>query len=318
MPRLSIVIACRDDTDTFESTLASVLQHRPEDSEVIVVHPFTYADPYDLAGEVHFVDGGAASPLTDLLNAGLKAAGGDVIHFLEPGTQVEEGWVDAALRQFQASRVAAVTPLVLQVDDRQRLAYAGVRQGIAGSRQLNGVGCAVESNKFAPKSVGPSRHAGFYRTSVLRKLGGFDREVGDEAADLDLALTLRRLGFQCVLEVHSRLLGAVPDDYGRATFAAGRGHERVYWRHASQQRPVLAMLAHPAELVAEFAANVPRGGAVGALAGRLAACCERSGYRRFQQRMVRVQAQGPSGQEAAEEIEHGSPAGPRSLRNQAA
>ena len=37
MPRLSIVIACPNDAEPFETTLASVLQNRPVDCEVIVV-----------------------------------------------------------------------------------------------------------------------------------------------------------------------------------------------------------------------------------------------------------------------------------------
>ena len=47
MPRLSIVIPCAQDTAWFESTLASVLQNRPADCEVLVVQPREYDDPYD-------------------------------------------------------------------------------------------------------------------------------------------------------------------------------------------------------------------------------------------------------------------------------
>ena len=53
MPRLSIVIPCAQDAERFETTLASVLQNRPGDCELLLIQPRSYDDPYELADEVH-------------------------------------------------------------------------------------------------------------------------------------------------------------------------------------------------------------------------------------------------------------------------
>ena len=54
MPKLSILIAAHDET-SWRASLVSVLQNRPADCEIVVVHDESYHDPYDLAGEVRFV-----------------------------------------------------------------------------------------------------------------------------------------------------------------------------------------------------------------------------------------------------------------------
>ena len=55
MPRLSIVVFCFHDTQLLEETLVSVLQNRPDNSEVLVMHDGTYEDPYDLADELSLI-----------------------------------------------------------------------------------------------------------------------------------------------------------------------------------------------------------------------------------------------------------------------
>ena len=53
MPRLSIIIPALGNSARLESTLVSVLENRPLDCDIIVVHTGEYNDPYDLAGEIH-------------------------------------------------------------------------------------------------------------------------------------------------------------------------------------------------------------------------------------------------------------------------
>jgi len=56
VPRLSIVIPCLGGAAEFDATLVSVLQHRPADCEVLVIHNEPYDDPYALGHEVRFVE----------------------------------------------------------------------------------------------------------------------------------------------------------------------------------------------------------------------------------------------------------------------
>ena len=71
MPRLTILIPCVGGAAAFDATLVSVLQHRPADCEVLLVHTEPYDDPYDLAGEVQFLRTDRSCKLVDLLNEGL-------------------------------------------------------------------------------------------------------------------------------------------------------------------------------------------------------------------------------------------------------
>ena len=56
MQRLSIIVPLTGDLKPFEDTLVSVLENQPERSEVVVVLNEPYDDPYQLRGEVEFVE----------------------------------------------------------------------------------------------------------------------------------------------------------------------------------------------------------------------------------------------------------------------
>ena len=71
MPRLSIIIPHRNNDQRLEETILSVLENRPRDCEVIVVHDGSYRDPYDLGDEVVYVQEEPNSSAVELLNAGL-------------------------------------------------------------------------------------------------------------------------------------------------------------------------------------------------------------------------------------------------------
>ncbi len=99
MPRLSIIIPTLGDWESLETTLVSVLQNRPPLSEVIVVLNRTYDDPYDLEGEVRFVEVPGRTPskhrragLVELVNTGLAAADSELLHVLSCGMTVGDGW----------------------------------------------------------------------------------------------------------------------------------------------------------------------------------------------------------------------------------
>ncbi len=74
MPRLSIVIPVVGDPRHLDDTLVSVLQNRPDDCEILVVHNRPYDDPYELSDEVRFVEARRGSRLVDCLNVGIAAS----------------------------------------------------------------------------------------------------------------------------------------------------------------------------------------------------------------------------------------------------
>ena len=74
MARLTIILPALGSDTQLEETLVSVLQNRPDDSDVLVVHPGNYDDPYELAGEVNFLPMPAGSGLLACLNAAIQGA----------------------------------------------------------------------------------------------------------------------------------------------------------------------------------------------------------------------------------------------------
>jgi hypothetical protein len=78
------VIPCQGGAAEFDGTLVSVLQNRPADCEIVVVHRDPYDDPYGLGSEVRFIrsDG---HQLVGLANLGIEQARGEVVHLLGCG-----------------------------------------------------------------------------------------------------------------------------------------------------------------------------------------------------------------------------------------
>jgi hypothetical protein len=193
VPRLTIVIPCLGGAAEFDGTLVSVLQHRPADCEVLVLHVDQYDDPYGLEGEVRFLQVAGRPTLVDLVNRGLAAAAGDIIHVVACDLQPAEGWTEPALKQFQLDRdVAAVAPVILAAD-RQQIAAAGVCWSAAGQRRVLSGPRALEQAARAA-CLGPALAAGFFRRDVLEAWHGFESSLGDDLADVGLAIAIRDLG----------------------------------------------------------------------------------------------------------------------------
>ena len=74
MARLSIVIPVLRQLDRLEDTLISVLENRPADCQIVVVLNEPYNDPYQLSGEVCFIQAAAGSSFADTLNLGVVAS----------------------------------------------------------------------------------------------------------------------------------------------------------------------------------------------------------------------------------------------------
>ena len=212
MPRLAIVIPCPGGAELFEDTLVSVLQHRPSQTDVLLVHAQPYADPYQLDGEVQFLHVPGETNVCRLINEGAAATDAPIVHLLGCGNTVSDGWTLAALRHFQDASVAAVVPLVLDTADTARLVSAGVEWAWGGAGGVLGQG--VERSlaaRLAPRVLGPTWNAALYRREVWDSLGGFNEQLSPEAAAVDLALSLRELEYTVELETTCTLSGAAPN-----------------------------------------------------------------------------------------------------------
>jgi len=269
MSQLSIIIPAWGDAQSLETTLGSVLRHRPDHCEVLVIHDGAYEDPYDVCDEVLFVESPGADQV-DLLNVGVQIAECPIVNFLGCGVEVSSGWADAARRHFDNDNIASVAGVEVRGG---RIASAGVEYAAGGGRKCCGKGRKPNSRaaqRLAP--VGPSLQNAFYRRDCLEWLQGFHDGVGPDLTDLDLALALERLGYESVLEPES-IVAATPAIAAKGSFTQGKQRQCFVRRHAQEQGA--QRLSYPLRVAGEFAQELLRGGAIGTLCGRLVGLLQR-------------------------------------------
>lgn len=133
MLRLSIVIPVLGRSKQLDDTLVSVLENRPADCEIIVVHTRPYDDPYDLAGEVRFLKARRRAGIGGCLNLALSVCKAPVVHVIACGVEVCPGWADAALRRFVDPHIVAVAAMLLDSNERQSVVSAGLAYHAGGT-----------------------------------------------------------------------------------------------------------------------------------------------------------------------------------------
>jgi GT2 family glycosyltransferase len=171
-------------------------------------------------------------------NRGIAASHGQIIQLLNDDTQVEPGWVDAALAHFADPTVGAVAPLVLRGPPHQGtpiIDSAGDEYDVGGFARKRGNGKPLSSAfRMRCEVFGASASSAFYRADVLKAVGGFPESFGAYFEDVDLAWRIRRAGYRCVYEPKSIVWHRVGSSY-RANRALlerqSRNEERVYWRN---------------------------------------------------------------------------------------
>jgi hypothetical protein len=272
--RLAIIIPHLGDVPSLETTLASVLANRPEDSEIFVVLLKPYKDPYEIEGEVQFVSGEPRGGLVGAVNLGVQLSSAPVIHVLMCGTEVKEGWADAALARLADPRIAAVAPLVLDAGDPARIVAAGLAYHVGGAILPLAEGREVSAVELSVKRVlAPHPAAAFYRRSAVEILGRFDAAVGGRWAGIDAGLMLQQLGWITVLEPCSRVtaprLLALPAGAFRQALEA----ERFFWRWASILGRVSSLASHGLLVFGEGVRGLLNLSIVPRWAGRLVGGC---------------------------------------------
>jgi hypothetical protein len=287
VPRLSIIIPVLGSAARLETTLVSVLENRPFDCEIIVVHNEPYDDPYDLAGEVRFVQAPPKAGLAACINEALEVSAAPVVHILAAGLEVPDGWTEPILANFADPRVASVAPLVVDMLDRETLLAAGVDYSCRLGRVVRTEIAPSEST--TAEILGPLGLAAFYRRSALDLVGGFS-QIGDSVADVDLALSLRAAGYRCVLEPGSTLFAARHDiAAAHAGFRTGLAAECLFWRAAPIAGWGKSILAHPVGVIGEFLRALPSVGAFTAVFGRIVGACQMRDHRAHHHWLVDVE-----------------------------
>jgi len=152
----SVIVPVVGQPTALDDTLASILRDMPDGSEVILVHDGSFED--NIGEELTLVDAGTKR-LSSQFAAAFEQSCGEVIALVRPGVELPEGWGQIVEDQFSDPSVASAVPVI------------------------------------AGQAKGPTSWAGFYRRSTLAMIGDLDSKLEDQYFDLDLALTLKAMGY---------------------------------------------------------------------------------------------------------------------------
>lgn len=280
MPRLSCIIPVVGHAHGLETSLVSVLEHFPDDCEIIVVHSAKYDDPYDLKNELRFIEAPARTGYVGCANLGIQASHAPVVHLLAAGLEATAGWAEAALGRFADPRVAAVAPVVRNQLDSDHILAAGIVYHSGGRAEVRTAlpadSHADEQHRInfaaAADCTFPIARAAFYRRSALNIFGGgFPTSVGNELAAVELGLSLSRAGYRTVLEPRCKILGSPKSCRGSRGFGFGLASERLFWRNLPASGFPASMAMHPGSVARELLGNLSNGAAILQLLGRVAA-----------------------------------------------
>jgi GT2 family glycosyltransferase len=278
--RLSIVIPCHNRPDLLRLCLASVHQHAPPETEILVV------DDGSEGGVVTRLAHAQATRVLSFphqqgfcvaVNAGVRSATGEFVELLNDDTEVTANWAEAALARFDDPSVAAVTPLVLQgppgANDPPRIDSTGDEYHAFGIARKRGHGSALRAEHLVAGPVfAASGSSSFFRREAFLAVGGLPEEFGAYFDDIDLSFRLRRAGHAIFYEPASCVYHRVSSSHGPPRGALltrqSRNEELVYWRNVPSCQLISSLPGHLAVLAAKALLRWQEGQLVPWLRGR--------------------------------------------------
>lgn len=269
MYRLSIIIPFFKDIPeaAFEETLASVLLHRPLDSEILVINAADYSDPWNTNGEgVQFLSCNSKVNPIKLINHAVCLSKGEIVHILYPGTEVTESWTDHTMQMFCSSSVGIVIPSVYDRRKKRRVFSRGIRYGRSGTLRTIRRSTWEET---PIKMIVPHVSAVFFRKVYLEQIGLFNSSFLPQISYVDAALALAESNVKTTVDQHScifvspNLLPATPQ------FVWGMQIECLYFRWLGRHHSLNTLPDHFASFFVDLWRHFPRLKGVKLLLGRL-------------------------------------------------
>ncbi|MGQ9557014.1 MAG: glycosyltransferase [Desulfurispora sp.] len=199
-PEVSIIIPCKNEVNTLESTVKSLLEARTEiQTEIIVV------DDASTDGSCNFLQSGRYPGVilertgglgaAGARNAGAELARGKYFFFCDAHIKVQDYWLDRLLETMLREQAHCIAPAVTDQPHARRVGY-----GQTWNNALSVVWLNQEPEKAVEVPIACGCALGINR-EVFHAVGGFDRyfEVwGKEDEELSLKLWL--FGYRVMVE----------------------------------------------------------------------------------------------------------------------
>lgn len=164
--------------------------------------------------------------LTGGVNAGIRAAQGEIIALLNNDAEAEPAWVEALVQALEAHPEAgSAASKMLLYDRRDVLNSAGDTYGLDGIPGNRGVWERDVGQYDADIEVfGACGGAAAYRRAMLEEIGLFDEELFMYCEDVDLAWRAQIAGYRCVFAPAARVYHRLSATGGGAlaSFYTGR------------------------------------------------------------------------------------------------
>jgi GT2 family glycosyltransferase len=256
VPRTSIVVPNLNGRQLLGPCLGAVAAQTDADVETVVVDNGSDDDSVAFVRErfphVRVVALGRNEGFAGAMNAGIAAAGGELVAFLNNDAEPEPAWLDELRRCLERHpRAVAATAKLLSSEAPGRLDGAG--DGLTPSFLPFVRGHGQEDDGRYDEEIevfAASGTASLWRGHVLRGLGGFDERFFAYYEDVDLSFRARLLGHECwyaprAVAVHRRG-GTAGQDLRFTLYHPAKNR----WFLLLKNAPAGLLLRHPIGLVA--------------------------------------------------------------------
>ncbi len=242
MTKLTIVVPYDGQSTALEETLVSLLENRPDESEIMVVLNCAYENTYDLdEDEVCFMQNPVPESerfFESAVHSGILRSAGEIVHIVPCGSLVESGWADAAVRLFVEPRVACVIPLLRKTPCGSAVLTQGFHFSQTGDLLPISDQTAVKNNcvPHVPHPFGV-----FFRREAYLAAGGLDMAFGGTLAVVDLALEVCENGGKIASTTESAL--SVPEYmlYPDGPEKTRQQVSRLFWKWNFSKRPLAGL-----------------------------------------------------------------------------
>ncbi|GMV94257.1 MAG: hypothetical protein AMXMBFR82_40350 [Candidatus Hydrogenedentota bacterium] len=242
---LSIVIPTWNGREILAECLASLRrQTRPADEIVVVDDGSTDETTAFLANDhpgVRVIRLDCNSGFCVAVNAGIRAAKGDLIFLLNNDMTLAPDCLEKLCAAAASSDAALFAPLVFFRDDPDIVYGAGDLQRVNGRPESIGFRCRRDAFELPLRIFGVSAGAGLYRRAVFDRVGLLEERFVAYFEDSDLNLRARLAGFDAQL---------VPEALAWHVGSASLGG-KTWWRSRQcwRNHALLVLRNFPASLI---------------------------------------------------------------------
>ncbi len=238
---LSVIIPNWNGAHLLPTCLDSLKRQTYTNFEIVVVDNASTDNSRELLARDYASTAGGTSPEVRVVlldsnrgfaggvNAGLRAARGEILVLLNNDTEAEATWLEELVRALQDSPRAAMVASKLRLfDARDKLHSAGDFYRVDGVPGNRGV-WEVDRGQYdaaasTPPVFGACAGAAAYRRELFDHIGLFDEDLGSYCEDVDFNWRARLAGFECVYAPRAVVYHHVSATGGgaRASYFVGR------------------------------------------------------------------------------------------------